>query len=103
MSIADHTEGFTELLAASGVDLTYKETTVRALVSRAGNEAQGFDIDPGEVQQVIISCFKADLPEVPGIGNYFSDDEGGQYRITARRPTPGRPVATFVCEYSGTE
>jgi len=101
MSYEDQVEGFTELLETSGVDLTYKAAPVRCLVARDGNEAQTFDIAPGECQQVIVSCFKDALENLPTIGNYFEDDEGGRYRVTARRPNPGRPVAKFVCEYSG--
>lgn len=97
----DHTEGFLELLDTSGVELIYKDAPIPALVSRAGNDAQAYDIDPADCQQVTVSFLKAGVDPLPSIGNYFTDDEGGRYRISARRPNPGRPVAKYICEYSG--
>ncbi len=103
MSTADHAEGFTELLDTSGVDLTLGEASLRALVERDGNPAKPFDLDPGDCQTVSVSILKAALPEgvFPTIGNYFADEDGGRYRIKARRPNLGKPVLKYICEYSG--
>lgn len=105
MSIADHTEGFAELLEASGVDITLNDASLQALIERDGNAVQPYDLAPGDCQTVIVSIFKSALPEgvFPTIGNYFADEEGGRYRIKARRPNLGKPVLKYVCEYSGAE
>lgn len=101
MSFEDQNEGFLELLETSGVDLTFNGKTIRALVARDGNDAQKYDLAPGDCQQVLVSVLKSDLHTKPKTGSYFEDDEGGCYRVTGRRPNPGRPVAKYVCEYSG--
>ncbi len=107
MSYEDQTEGFQTLLDASGRQLTFKvnddDVPFTALVARQDNEAQPYDLDPGECQTVTVSLFKSVFDPLPTIGSYFKDDEGGRYRIKARRPNPGRPVVKFVCEYSGGE
>lgn len=99
----DTLEGFGELLEASGIVLTFGGVQIRALLAREANTAQAFDINPADVQTVVLSVFKTDLPSVPDIGSYFEDDESGRYRVTAHRPCPERAFARFVCEYSGGE
>lgn len=105
MSYADQVEGFQELLDIHGRPFTFRvddeDVAFTALLARDGNEAQGFDIDPGECQTVEVRLFKSVFDPLPTIGKYFKDDEGGRYRIKARRPNPGRPVVKYVCEYSG--
>jgi hypothetical protein len=113
MSYSDHIEGFIELLDVGCRELTFAELAVSCVISTEGNENQPYDLDPGECQTVKISCFKPDLigsesigdynsvATLPAIGSYFSDDEGGRYRVKARRPNPGRPILKLICEYSG--
>lgn len=127
MSVDDHLEGFAELLETSGIILTLDGVELPAVVEREGANPQSFDIDPGSCQTVIVSCLKSDIfkiygdpsgapytdPEgnfykstakyLPDIGTYFIDEEGGRYRIVARRPNPVKPFNKYICEYSGPE
>jgi hypothetical protein len=107
--------------------LTLEGVELPAIVERENSNPQAFDLDPGSCQTVVVCCLKSDIAKIyvaddgtpladqagnfyksnakylPDIGTYFIDDEGGRYRITARRPNPGKPVNKYICEYSGVD
>lgn len=97
----DMTEGFSELLNASGVHLQWEDISFCAIISTQPPTATPFALTPGDDQTLRVSALvKSFTTKFPYVGDYFEDSQDIRYRVKSCIRRPGQPVIRFTCEIS---
>lgn len=94
----DEEEGFAELLAVSGITLTYGQHSLDALLRRKEAKPAAFDLTPGDDVEVTITLRREDLGgDISPLGASFLDAEGTAYRISKLIRSPHSNLLRFEC------
>ena len=98
MNHADHLEGFTELLEATGVAFTFGDATFNGVLKTLEPKPQAYDLTPGDDVAVQVSLLSADAPEgLARVGQSFTGLNGAAYRVTRVRPVGTSGVLRLEC------
>ena len=96
----DQREGFSELLALAGEDMSFEGTAFRALIRIEKQEKEAFDLTAGDDTTVTVSFLSDALKRAPEIGENLIDGNGIAYRLTERVHRPGAIILRYAAQLS---